>query len=329
MKYDDAAWHAGSEFPTDIQADAAATHIGMFVAWAFQHGFASARHLKANADAVAAVQERRMTGRDFVLAHGGGQLADTDLNERGNAFAAAYYEKGFMADWQAFAQAHGLASDYHAPDTWATFGDVQRMLDQRFAEWERGVVNFEPLPRAVLRTRRWWQFGFMLLALTAVLGTAACTSAPASQASVPAEAAALQGAWRAKVTFTSGPLAEMKDLEFLYSYNAGGTMTESSNYDEAANSSPPAYGIWKQTAPHTFQTKYLFYTTKAPEPVAGAPAGSDWWPAGHGVLTETITLSDDGQTYASAIALSTFDKAGAPVAGGDGAGTASGTRVAF
>ncbi len=27
----------------------------------------------------------------------------------------------------------------------------------------------------------------------------------------------------------------MKDLEFLYSYNAGGTMTESSNYDEAAN----------------------------------------------------------------------------------------------
>ena len=32
----------------------------------------------------------------------------------------------------------------------------------------------------------------------------------------------------------------MKGLEFLYAYNAGGTMTESSNYDEAANSSPPS-----------------------------------------------------------------------------------------
>ena len=33
----------------------------------------------------------------------------------------------------------------------------------------------------------------------------------------------LAGAWRAKVVFRSGPLAEMKDLEFLYAYNAGGT----------------------------------------------------------------------------------------------------------
>ena len=120
----------------------------------------------------------------------------------------------------------------------------------------------------------------------------------------------LVGAWRSKVVFRTGALAEMKDLEFLYSYNAGGTMTESSNYDEAVNSSPPAYGVWKQTGPRTFETKYLFYTTQAAGPGDSSPKGSDWWPAGHGVLTETINLSDDGQTYGSAIELALFDKSG-------------------
>ncbi len=119
----------------------------------------------------------------------------------------------------------------------------------------------------------------------------------------------------------------MKDLEFMYAYNAGGTMTESSNYDEAANSSPPAYGIWKQISPRTFQTNYVFYTTKEPTPGAGSPKG-DWWPAGHGVLTETITLSADGQRYTSTIKLATFDTNGAPVAGA-GEGTGTGTRIVF
>jgi len=50
--------------------------------------------------------------------------------------------------------------------------------------------------------------------------------------------------------------------------------------------------------------------------------------AGHGVLTETITLSVDGQTYASTIRLATYDKAGTPIAG-DGEGTGAATRIVF
>lgn len=169
---------------------------------------------------------------------------------------------------------------------------------------------------------------FTLLALSAVLIVTGCRNGSPSQTNVVADRGMLVGAWRSKVVFRSGALAEMKDLEFLYAYNAGGTMTESSNYDEAANSSPPAYGVWKQTAPRTFETKYVFYTTKAPDPGDGSPTRGDWWPAGHGVLTETIKLSDDGQTYASAIELAMFDKAGTPIEGG-GEGAGAGTRIVF
>ena len=169
---------------------------------------------------------------------------------------------------------------------------------------------------------------FTLLMLSAVLIITGCGNGLSSQTSVSADRGMLAGAWRSKIVFRSGPLAEMKNLEFLYAYNAGGTMTESSNYDEAANSSPPAYGVWKQIDPRTFETKYVFYTTKAPGPGEGAPSSSDWWPSGHGVLTETITLSDDGQTYASTIKLATFDRAGTPISGG-GEGTGMGTRIVF
>ena len=169
---------------------------------------------------------------------------------------------------------------------------------------------------------------FTLLMLSAVLIITGCRNGPSSPMSVSADRGMLAGAWRSKIVFRSGPLAEMKDLEFLYAYNAGGTMTESSNYDEAANSSPPVYGVWKQIDPRTFETKYVFYTTKAPGPGDGAPSSSDWWPSGHGVLTETITLSDDGQTYASTVTLATFDRTGTPISGG-GEGTGVGTRIVF
>jgi len=169
-----------------------------------------------------------------------------------------------------------------------------------------------------------------LLLLSAVLIITGCGNGQSAQMSVSADRGTLVGAWRSKIVFRNGPLAEMKELEFLYAYNAGGTMTESSNYDEAANSSPPAYGVWKQIDPRTFETKYVFYTTKAPGPGDGAPNSSDWWPAGHGVLTERITLADDGQTYASRVTLNTFDTNGTPIAqAGAGEGTGAGTRIVF
>ena len=168
---------------------------------------------------------------------------------------------------------------------------------------------------------------FTLLILSALL-IVGCGSGSASRTGASLDGGQLVGAWRSKIVFQDGPLAAMKGLEFLYAYNVGGTMTESSNYDEAANASPPAYGVWRQIDRRTFETKYVFYTTTAPGPDDGAPNDRDWWPAGHGVLTETVTLSDDSRTYVSTITLVTFDRAGKAIAGG-GKGTGAGTRIEF
>ncbi len=129
------------------------------------------------------------------------------------------------------------------------------------------------------------------------------------------------------MAFESGDFAAVEGLEFMYVFNLGGTMTESSNYD-AAPPVPPAYGIWRQVGPGRFEARYEFYPTAAPGAVDELTAGGGWLPAGRGVFLETITVADDGQTYASTVSYEAFDAAGAPLPSG-GRGTATGARLRF
>ena len=146
-------------------------------------------------------------------------------------------------------------------------------------------------------------------------------------APAPAQTIDLVGAWRGKVTFTTGMFAELKDLEYMYVFNTGGTMTESSNYD-AVPPVPPAYGVWRRTGARTFEAKYQWFQSKS---VATAPElmkAGGWGPGGSGTIRQTITLSADGNSFTSRISVEMFDAAGKPIAGG-GSGTASAERIRF
>ena len=166
---------------------------------------------------------------------------------------------------------------------------------------------------------RSWPAAAACLALIALAG---CARTPA-----PAAPPALIGAWRASVQFGSGAYAEIKDLQFLYVFNGGGTMTESSNYD-GLPPVPPAYGEWRASGADRFEAKYTFFTTQPPADVKSLATGGGWRPAGYGVLTEKIQLAADGKSYDSTISLELFDPAGKPVAGGAEA-KAHATRAGF
>ena len=167
-----------------------------------------------------------------------------------------------------------------------------------------------------------WLPATLVLLLTTACGEA---SAPAQGDALATDD--LAGAWRTRIQFKSGAFASVKDLEFMVAFNAGGTLTESSNYD-AAPPVPPAYGVWRKTGPHQFEAKYEFYATKAPGSFDDIAKGGGWLPGGRGVLTERITLSGDSKTYNSFIAYAAFDSAGKPMdGGGDGVGV--GARMGF
>jgi hypothetical protein len=167
----------------------------------------------------------------------------------------------------------------------------------------------------------------LLLAAAATGLLVACNKAAAPTSSPAGEVDALVGAWRSRLQVNSGAFAGMQGLEFMYVFNFGGSMTESSNYD-AAPPVQPAYGAWRKSGPREFEARYEFYNTKPPAAFGEIVKGGGWTPDGYGLFIEKIKLSDDGRTFTSSMTYTMYDNAGKPT-DASGAATGSGTRIGF
>lgn len=166
-----------------------------------------------------------------------------------------------------------------------------------------------------LHTRR-------LFPLLCLLGVVSCNR----PAAVPEAPPPIVGAWRSSLQFTTGAFSGIKDLEFMYVFNQGGTLTESSNYD-GAPPVPPAYGAWRAVSATEYEAKYEFYVT-APSAPEAFKTGAGWLPSGRGIFTERITLNADGKSFTSSITYEAFDTRGQPAEGG-GIATGTAVRIGF
>ena len=138
MKYDDASWHYGGDFPNDLPNEAGATHIGMFLAWALLAGLGGEIFADELAEEVGRLRIRAITPGAFFFSVCDGKFIDEDLNELGNAFALDYYESesaDFIPDYDA-TLAVGLPSTYHVPDSWESYDKLKPVIDKRFAQWQ-------------------------------------------------------------------------------------------------------------------------------------------------------------------------------------------------
>lgn len=137
MKYDDASWHYGGDFPKDLRDEAGATHTGMFVAWALLSGLAGQIHIDDFPEDLETLRTRSVTPGQFFLQSCDGKFTDENLNERGNAFAKAYFDLergGYLLHYESVLGA-GLPSLYHVPDSWQSFDTLKPVLDSRFTDW--------------------------------------------------------------------------------------------------------------------------------------------------------------------------------------------------
>ena len=135
MKYDDASWHYGGDFPKDLPPEAGATHIGMFLAWAILRDLVGELHREESAQSVEKVRERQMTGAQFLVQECDEKFTDEDLSEMGNAFARQYYEDDYFNDYcDVFDEVEEV---YRLEDTWSNFDRLAPILDRRFQEWRQ------------------------------------------------------------------------------------------------------------------------------------------------------------------------------------------------
>lgn len=143
MTYDKVAWHYGGNFPADLPPENGGTHIGMFLAWCIINGLSGQLHDEESPDALTAVRERRMTGRDFVQQMCDEKFWEEDLNEEGNRFAKHYYSgpdgKGYgdyIEDYESLL-AQGLPSTYNVADTWENHARIAERIAARYAAFQQ------------------------------------------------------------------------------------------------------------------------------------------------------------------------------------------------
>jgi len=144
MKYDDASWHYGGDFPAELPSEAGATHIAMFVAWAVLNGLAGNYHTEDFAEDLALLRSREVTPTQWFIRVCDEKFTSEDLNEEGNSFTTSYYGSGaglhssagsYLDDYsEAFPSAKEL---YDVEDGWASFDALAPRLSSRLEAWRR------------------------------------------------------------------------------------------------------------------------------------------------------------------------------------------------
>jgi len=167
----------------------------------------------------------------------------------------------------------------------------------------------------------------LFLVTCSAVALSACEQAATLAPSKAGEADELVGAWRSQLQVNSGAFAGMQGLEFMYVFNLGGTMTESSNYD-ASPPVQPAYGVWRKTGAREFEARYEFYNTKPPGAFGEIVKGGGWGPDGYGLFIEKIVLSEDRHSFTSTMSYTMYDNSGKPT-DASGSATGTGTRIGF
>jgi len=147
MKYDDASWHYGGNFPRELPDAAGATHIGMFLAWALLNGLAGEIHLSEFPQMLEKLETRAITPGQFLVEACDEKFTNEDLNEEGNLFAQDYYRGDharYLSDYEK-ALGKNVPTLYHVPDTWESFDRLAPVIAARFNKWQKR------------QNAKWWQ----------------------------------------------------------------------------------------------------------------------------------------------------------------------------
>ncbi|MDF0607205.1 hypothetical protein HZU77_016435 [Neisseriaceae bacterium TC5R-5] len=134
VKYDDVSWHTGGEFPEDLDAQAARTHIGFFIGWAIDNNFQSDLLNENFPEEIEKFKQRKISGSKIIEKCCDDKLTSDDLNDVGIKFANYYYDELYMDDYADLSD-DDLATIYHEPDNYEKYKQVFDVIESRYRSW--------------------------------------------------------------------------------------------------------------------------------------------------------------------------------------------------
>jgi hypothetical protein len=135
-KFDDYTFYLDDEFPDDLDESRAATHIGMFLAWAQAKGLIEWAEELSESDRQWFDRLGRGEASFGEMAESlfDGKLIASMLTDDGYEFTAWYYQK-YLEDYFDFLPA-GAPSSFAMEDNQETFAKISDLLDRRWQEFQ-------------------------------------------------------------------------------------------------------------------------------------------------------------------------------------------------
>jgi hypothetical protein len=138
MKYDDASWHFGGNFPEGSPQEYGGTHIALLLRWCFLKGWAGPLHLDDEPDDVERVKSGQLSATEFLFKYCDGKFTDEDLIAEGNRFIAHYFGErdSYLDD---YAEKFGDFL-YAAPESAHDFAAFSSMVESRYRNFLRESI---------------------------------------------------------------------------------------------------------------------------------------------------------------------------------------------
>ena len=135
--YDDVKFHKSALEQEEIPAEQAYVHTGMFITWLSENQLFSEATMEQFKDELASLAERSVSGAQIYKSLGG-QLADSMLNEEGNAFCRFYFDfqVGKYLEDYAIALAPDSETMFGVEDNWENYDKLKEQIGVRFSEWQ-------------------------------------------------------------------------------------------------------------------------------------------------------------------------------------------------
>ena len=134
--YDKGKWHAGGEYPEDLEPERGSTHIAMYLAWAVENNHIAPAF--ANDDIIAQFRNRQASLLELIEWFDD-VLASDLLTPEAASFSDRYYdgeqEPLYFSDYSNLLTAD-LPTIYHVQPTIENYERIKPVIQQRFEAWK-------------------------------------------------------------------------------------------------------------------------------------------------------------------------------------------------
>ena len=135
--YDKGKWHAGGDYPEDLEPERGSTHIAMYLAWAVDNNHIAPAY--ANDDITAQFRNRQASLLELIEWFDD-VLASDLLTPEAAAFSDRYYDGEqdplYFSDYSNLLSAD-LPTTYHVEPTIENYERIKPVIQQRFETWKQ------------------------------------------------------------------------------------------------------------------------------------------------------------------------------------------------